>query len=137
LTDAAITTRSELRKFGLLFGIVFALLAAYFYLRFSFAVNGKVLSLLLLSGLFFLVGLLNPYWLFFPHKWWMTFARVLGVVNTKIILSIFFYLILTPLYFVVRMLREDPLYIRKPAKDSYWLLREKKEFTEKDYDRPF
>ena len=40
------------------------------------------------------------------HKWWMTLAEALGYVNSRILLSVLFYGIITPVGLVVR---EDAL----------------------------
>jgi len=53
--------------------------------------------------------------------WWMAFAHVLGQVNTVILLTVMYVLIIGPSWFVVRVLRKDPLR-RKPAgRGSYWI----------------
>jgi hypothetical protein len=56
--------------------------------------------------------------------WWMAFARVLGHVNTILLLTIMYVLIIGPSWVVLRLLRKDPL--RRKAKEtgSFWIEKE-------------
>jgi hypothetical protein len=50
----------------------------------------------------------------------MAVGRVLGWINSRIILSIFFYMILTPVGILFRLLGKDPMRRRyDPAAGSY------------------
>lgn len=73
-------------------------------------------------GLGFLIfGLLKPDYLQ-PLYWlWMRFSHLLGWINTRIILALLFYLVLTPVGLVARMV--GALDYRGKCKkqvDSYW-----------------
>jgi hypothetical protein len=43
------------------------------------------------------------------YRIWMRFGRVLGAVNSRIILAILFFLVITPAGLVMRLLGRDPL----------------------------
>lgn len=73
----------------------------------------------------------------FLYEAWMKFAHALGWVNTRIILSIVYFLIFTPLALIFRLIGKDPLERRFEAVDSYWNKREAKEFRREDYRRQF
>lgn len=51
---------------------------------------------------------------------WLQFAHVLGTVNTKIILSLIFFLMLTPIAFVYRLFYRDSLKIKSKDSSSEW-----------------
>ncbi len=44
---------------------------------------------------------------------WLRFSGILGVINSKIILSIVFFLFLTPLAFLFRLFTKNPLNLKK------------------------
>jgi hypothetical protein len=56
---------------------------------------------------------------------WMFFAGVLGWINSRILLSAIFFLLLTPVALVRRLFRADPLEMRwnKSVKGSLWRVR--------------
>lgn len=76
----------------------------------AFALGGPLLFL----AAFFPAGLARP------HRAWLAFARVLGRVNSAIFLFLTFFLVLTPLGFVLRLLGRDELRRRRPAPASMW-----------------
>jgi hypothetical protein len=67
---------------------------------------------------------------------WMRFAFALGWLNTRILLGIVFFFILTPLGTFLRLKGKD-LLDEKIEKDrvSYWNRRQKREFDMKSYER--
>lgn len=68
---------------------------------------------------------------------WYKLASILGFINSKIILSVIFYLILTPIALVSRIFSKDKMQIKKrPEKDSYFTIRNH-EFTSDDFKNPW
>ena len=61
-----------------------------------------------LGGALLVPGLLMPAILAPVERAWLKFAEVLGAVNTRAILSVLFYAVLTPIGVVLRAFR-DPL----------------------------
>ena len=132
----------DLRKFGLLFCVLSAALAGY--LVWSRGVDAATVpgassaALLLLS--LGLPSLLKPVW--WP---WMVVARVLGFVNSHLLLAVVFYLMFTPIGLVMRLLGRDPLgdrdfgRARQIAADggSLWQRREKAQLSLHHYERQF
>lgn len=59
-------------------------------------------------------------------KVWMKLGHFLMIVNTKILLAIAFYLIITPLALLFKLLGRDALGLRLKKMASYWLPHEKK-----------
>lgn len=71
------------------------------------------------------------------YGYWMKFAHALGWVNTRIILSLVYFLIFTPLALIFRLLGKDPMERRFEVVESYWIKREPKTFKQEDYRRQF
>jgi saxitoxin biosynthesis operon SxtJ-like protein len=58
------------------------------------------------------------------YRLWMKFAHVLAFVNTRIILFVFYFLVMTPYGALSRLFGKNPLGRRGPAQGSYWVKRE-------------
>lgn len=67
----------------------------------------------------------------------MKFAHVLGWLNTRIILSLVYFLIFTPIAILFKVIGKDLLDRRFEAGNSYWVKREAKVFEPDDYRRQF
>jgi Saxitoxin biosynthesis operon protein SxtJ len=113
---------NQLRSFGLIVGGVFSLLGVWPAL-----VHGRPLRAwaLGLGGLLIVPALVYPALLRGPHRVWMAAGGLLGWINSRIILSIFFYVILTPVGVFLRLLGKDPMRRRyDPKAGSYRQTRE-------------
>jgi saxitoxin biosynthesis operon SxtJ-like protein len=71
------------------------------------------------------------------HKYWMTLAGVLGYINSRIILGVLFYLLMTPVGLVLRATGHDPLGRRKGKEPSYWRKRDATRQSREGYQRAF
>jgi saxitoxin biosynthesis operon SxtJ-like protein len=96
----------ELRNFGLLVGGIFSVIGFWPMLfrgespRFWAAIAG---------GLLILLGSVVPKWLGPVHRGWMWVGHVLGWINTRIILGMVFYGLITPIGIVFRLLGKDTM----------------------------
>ena len=119
-TDHEQTLPSE-RSFGLLFGAVFALLAAYgwFFKGWS---SMLALALVGVALAFVLVGFVAPK-ILRPLNWlWFQLGQLLGKIVSPIVLGAIFFLLLTPVSLVTRLFGRDELCLkRKASQTSYWL----------------
>jgi len=62
-----------------------------------------------------------PLWLRL-FRLWMKFAEGLSWLSTRLILALFFYLVMTPYGLLSRWLRKDPLELAwKDGRRSYWI----------------
>lgn len=115
--------RRELRKFGLTMGIVLVLLGGFMWWR------GKdyYYYLLGVAATFIFIGVAIPFLLKPIHKFWMTLAVLMSWVMTRVILSLLFYLGLTPIGFLAKLFGKDFLGLKfnKNSTDSYWIPKEK------------
>jgi hypothetical protein len=71
------------------------------------------------------------------HRLWMGIAGVLGYINSRILLTILYYLLFTPYGLVSRLVGRDPLDRRSPPKESYWIKRENTRQTREQFERLF
>jgi hypothetical protein len=71
------------------------------------------------------------------HRSWMTLAGVLGYVNSRIILSLLYFVVLFPIGFIVRLTGYDPLGRRGSPSRSYWHRRAATRQTHEGYERSF
>lgn len=119
-TDHEQTLPSE-RSFGLLFGVVFALLAAYGWFLKGWP-SVVVLSLVAVAVAFVLLGFVAPKVLR-PLNWlWFQLGQMLGKIVSPIVLGAIFFLLLTPVSLVTRLFGRDELRLkRKATQTSYWL----------------
>jgi hypothetical protein len=62
-----------------------------------------------LGGLLVGLGLLKPRLLALPSAIWWKFVRALGYVNTRVVLTLLFALVLTPIGLAFRLVGKDPL----------------------------
>lgn len=117
--DAA--ARAHLRKFGLVVGGIFVLMATWSWWR------HHTVAPLILAGLgtpLVLGGALAPQWLAPVERRWMAMAHVLGRINTTLILGLMYYLVFTPVGWL-RRFGKDPLARRMgEATDSHWVRRD-------------
>lgn len=126
--------RSELRKFGITVGIVSGLLGGLFLWR----EKDYYFYFLVLSGAFFLLGIVVPILLKPIHKIWMTLAILMGWFVTRLILTLLFYLVVTPIGLLGRLFGKDFLDLKFDRNtDSYWITREVSKFGTKNYENQF
>jgi membrane-associated phospholipid phosphatase len=69
---------------------------------------------------------------------WMRLAFVLSWINTRILLLAVFYLVLTPIGLIMKLMGKDPLDQRiESGRTSYWLSKPQKVFIPAEYERQF
>jgi hypothetical protein len=110
LTDAG------LRKFGLVMAGALAAIMLVGLLRGRawWMWPGVAAGLFVVSGLVF-PGLLKP-----VEWFWMKLAGLMGFVVTHAILTVFFFLVITPAGLLMRLLGKDPLRIRRHEGETFW-----------------
>jgi hypothetical protein len=109
-------TPAEGRKFGLLVGGAFLLLALLLWRRAhvtAATVAGALGAALLLGGLV-VPARLGP-----VYRGWMSLAKAISKVTTPIVMSVIFFLVLTPSGLLVRLFGHRPLARRRGA-GTYW-----------------
>ncbi|MFX0197132.1 MAG: SxtJ family membrane protein [Candidatus Hodarchaeota archaeon] len=126
--------RRELRKFGITVGIVLGLLGGLFFWR----GRDYYSYFLILSAALILLGLTIPILLKPVYKMWMTLAMLMGWVMTRVILSILFYLVITPIGLLAKLLGKNFLELKfNRNADSYWIPKGKVKSERSCYERQF
>jgi hypothetical protein len=99
-------TRKELRQFGLLVGAVFTVIGLW-----PLVFRGEPLRLwaLGLGGLLIACGGMLPHVLRPIHTGWMWGGHIMGWINTRILLGIVFYVLVTPIGLVFRLMGKDTM----------------------------
>jgi len=113
--------KKQLRSFGLLVGGIFALIGLWPLVVHN---QGARWWSLIVAAVLILPGVVYPKSLFWIHKGWMTVGHVLGWINTRIILGVVFYVIVTPIGLVRRLMGKDPMGRKlRTDLDSYRVIR--------------
>jgi hypothetical protein len=124
----------ELRKFGFVLGGAFAVLGVVALLRHKPAAPW----LLAPGALLVFFGLVAPRLLKYVYIAWMSLAIVLGFVVSTVLLTLFFFVVITPIGFVARCSGQDFLGLKpNPGADTFWLPRGKKSGKPEEYERQF
>ena len=114
---------SSNRSFGLVFFVVFLIIGLWPLLD-----EGQFKIWSLFFSLFFLVlGLLNSKLLTPLNLLWTKFGILLGNVFAPIVMSFIFFLVVTPIGLLVRIMGRDLLRTKyNKSGKSYWIKREKR-----------
>ncbi len=110
------------RKFGILFVIVFAVVAGYGYLV-EWA-SSTVIFCVVISFALAAISIVAPRVLAPLNKAWLLLGVVLGKIVNPIVLGIIFFGLLTPVSIVTRIFGRDELRLDQHHLDSYWIERD-------------
>lgn len=127
--------KKDLRQFGIILGIILLAIGSLHYFKGHFNVYPYLLGF---GGMFLVAGLICPAIL---KPFYIVFAKVahaIGWFNTRVILILVYYLILTPIGLVMRILRHDPLK-KKQEKglETYWVKRENTISAKESFEKQF
>ena len=113
---------SSNRSFGLVFFLVFFIFAFW-----SFRGEFHQIKIIPLSiSIFFLIlGLRNSNLLTPINKLWLKLGNTIGLVVAPIVMGIVFFIVITPIGLIMRLIGKDFLMKKYSNKKSYWIHREK------------
>ena len=128
LTNVARIDEIELKKFGIIFSILLVCIFGFFV---PWLFNKSIPLLpFLIATLITIVAFTKSALIWFLYKPWMIFGAIMGFLNTKIILSIAFFLVIWPTTMIVKLLRKDFLNLSNDQNSSsYWKTVDKEEST--------
>jgi len=109
-------TIKQNRKFGYTVGIALLVLAIFRVLikqKYGWVLPGIGILLILFA---FII----PLWLNPLRLVWEKIGHVLGIINTYVLLTIFYFVILTPLSLIMRLFGKDILKLKRNKHDTYW-----------------
>lgn len=108
---------SSNRSFGIVFFVVFLLVALYPLF------NNEDIRIwsLLVSSVFLIFGLKNSQILTPLNKLWFKFGLLLGKIISPLVMALIFFVVVTPIGLVMRILRKDLLKLKYNPNKSYWI----------------
>ncbi len=109
-------SKKALRRYGFVMAGAFGVISALLWWR-SSAGAPYVLGVASFFGILAIVAptLLGP-----VEKLWMAFAEKLSIVMTTLILTVAYYLVITPIGLLLRVMGKDLLKIKKSQAPSFW-----------------
>ena len=127
------TSDREIRSFGITIGIILFIISGllFYYGKSYYEIIAYT------GGGFIGVGIIIPILLKPIYLTWMIFAVILGWVMTRVILSSVFYLIMTPIGLITRLLGEDFLSLKNTNSSTYWNSRDSSNELSQDYEKQF
>ena len=126
--------KSDLRKFGITVGIILIIVGGFLYWK-----EKESFQILLTAGVVLLIlGLTIPV-ILKPIYWvWMVFATILGWLMTRVILTLLFYVILSPIGLIARLLGKQFLDLKlNHLQQSYWSMRTVEPSNTQNYEKQF
>ena len=133
MTKQTVTDAQARKTAFLVAGVLLALAAWNLY-------RGRMTVVVVLGSIGFallLMGLLLPSLARRFHIAWMKLAAILGYINSRILITLMFYGLITPFGFLSRLFGRDTLNRRAQARESYWIPREKTRQTKEGFERQF
>ena len=108
------------KSFGIVFFIVFLIIAFWPFVSFSMF---KIWPLII-SIIFLILGLMNSKILSPLNKIWFKFGILLGSIVSPIVMSIIFFVIITPIGIIMKILGKDLLNKKYNKQNSYWIIKD-------------
>ena len=107
------------RSFGIVFFIVFLLIAIYPLL------SGESVRLwsLAIATIFFILGIINSSLLSPLNKIWFKFGLLLGRFISPLIMGLIFFLVVTPIALLMKLLKKDLLNLKYSKDNTYWIVK--------------
>ena len=126
--------KSDIRKFGITISIILMIIAGFLFWK-----EKESFQIFLTVGtILFVLGILVPA-ILKPIYWvWMIFATILGWIMTRVILSLLFYIIITPIGLIYRFFGKQFLELRwDKSKESYWNFKTNEHLQKENYEKQF
>ena len=124
----------DLRKFGIIVGTVFLIIAGFLFWK-----EKQSFQLFLTIGIVLSVaGIAIPF-ILKPIYWvWMVLATILGWFMTRVILSLLFYAVFTPIGLIARSFGKQFLDLKWNKTDNtYWNHHSDSIFEKENYEKQF
>ena len=113
--------------------VLLAAAALFFYRERLVAAEVAVSTSLVLAA----IAIFIPWLARLFHTVWMGVASILGWVNSRIILSLIYFLLFVPYGLISRLVGRDPLAVRQQQAESYWTTRQQKRQAREQFERLF
>ena len=113
--------KSSEKSFGIFFSAIFLFIAFWPFLNLD-PINIWSLSL---AFVFLLLAFLYPVGLKPLSYAWIKLGEILGKIVAPIVMAIIFFIIITPMSFLSKILGKDILMLKFSKNNSYWIKRKK------------
>ena len=130
------TSSKEIRKFALVIAIALGVIGSFIYVKFgNFDVAGWLWGI---GILFFILGFILPSVLRPIYKIWMFLGFFIGGIVSRVILTVLFYVVLTPTGLVLRLFGKDILDEKfDKRRESYWVKKDLSGHTKEQYGKMY
>jgi hypothetical protein len=108
---------SSNKSFGIVFFVVFLIIGLFPL------INDQEIKIwsILTSLIFLILGLINSKILTPLNKIWFKFGILLGKIVSPIVMGLIFFLVVTPIALIMKILKKDLLNLRYNNDKSYWI----------------
>ena len=113
--------KSSNKNFGIVFFVVFLIIAIYPL------INSDEVRLwsLLISIIFLILGIFDSNILSPLNKVWFIFGLFLGKYISPVVMMLIYFIVVTPIGFMMRILNKDILQLKYSKNASYWINKDK------------
>jgi len=105
------------RSFGIVFFIVFLIIALYPLIN----NEGIRIWSIIISLVFLILGLIDSKILSPLNKLWFKFGILLGKIISPLVMGIIFFLVVTPIGILMKILKKDLLNLNYNNNKTYWI----------------
>jgi hypothetical protein len=126
--------KKDLRQFGFTVGGALLIIGTVLY----YFEKSSAIYFIVIGGVLFLSAIIYPKILKPLNKVWMGLAIVLGFIMSRLILTIIFFLVLSPIGLLAKLFGKKFMDLKfDQSLESYWEKRKIKEKNHLDYERQF
>lgn len=123
-------TKFDLSQFGLVFALLFLVLHFVTKSRHNLFIYASIALLIVTLFFYRILGPLN--------RLWLKLGDLLGRIIGSVILGVVFYIMLTPIALLKRLLGNRSMDIDFSRDEpSFWVIRKNKEISGKDFEQQF
>jgi hypothetical protein len=115
------TSKKNNISFGILFFIFFLIIGLYPL------ISNEIIRIwsIIVSLVFLIITIIKPNLFTLLNKLWIKFGILLGIIISPIVMGLVFFLVVTPIGVLVRILKKDVMGLKKGT-SSYWINRKDK-----------
>lgn len=116
----------KIKDFGwVMFAVLGILIPLFISYKIGWGINTPMLILFAISQFILIPSIVLPRMMEPIYKSWMLLALLLGLFMTKVIITIVFILIMTPIGLIRKLFVNDPLNLKADKKtNTYWVKKE-------------
>ena len=115
--------RKDVRKFGLLVGAILVALGIFF---------DETQTVIIIIGMMLIIlGAFAPKVLVWPYRFWMLISVVLGFIMLRVVLTLLYYIAVTPTGIAMRLFGKNAMATKKSK--TYWIKKQEQSSPENPY----